>query len=426
MTGRDELEVFGKKGRPYYVRVVREKVRGAPRIRVLWTVDGKRKSEGFSGDREGLADAKTFAEQVFKELMGVGASTPATASEPPTEAVTLRALSEAYVKARLPRWRQKSLLTHNARWSKLETILGHRTPASTITRDTCDDLVNRMMAMKYRGERPMSVYQVKQHVQLLVRVFRHAVERDLILPTKVTSYVAQFGRDQKRQKPKMAEYSADERTKLAGAISPRDRRQWRLWVATVLFAYCGPRKNAALQLEWSDVDFAAGRLQWRPEVQKMGEDYAQPMPAPVREALWVAYGWRLYEEYTGRYVFFGAQRRTRGQALRRNSRREKQKESLEGIVVHEKPWTYQAYLAGLHRVERQLGITPILFRGTHGFRRGLAGDIHAATGSEKAAADWLGDKSVKVVRDSYLLRREEELRSTADRVTTLMQDKQEE
>ncbi len=127
----------------------------------------------------------------------------------------------------------------------------------------------------------------------------------------------------------------------------------------------------------------------------MGGEREQPMPEPVRDALWVAYGWRCTQAYAGPFVFYGVQIRRREAG---------------------KPWTYQAFVAALHDAEARAGITAIKWRGAHGFRRGISGDIHAATGSSKKAADWIGDRSVKIVEKHYLLERAEEMRKTANLV----------
>ena len=58
----------------------------------------------------------------------------------------------------------------------------------------------------------------------------------------------------------------------------------------------------------------------------------------------------------------------------------------------------------------------VLYRGAHGFRRGVAGNVHSATGSSKKAADWIGDKSTRVVEKHYLKTRQDDLSATAELV----------
>jgi hypothetical protein len=57
-------------------------------------------------------------------------------------------------------------------------------------------------------------------------------------------------------------------------------------------------------------------------------------------------------------------------------------------------------------------------RAFHGFRKHAAGEVHRLTGSERAAADWIGDTDVKVVRRHYLKKRAEEQRGVAEQLNT--------
>jgi integrase len=174
--------------------------------------------------------------------------------------------------------------------------------------------------------------------------------------------------------------------------------------------------RAALALTIEDLDLERGRIHWRAETDKTSRERWQPMPEPVREAIYVALGWRQRDRYGGPFLLYGVQRRTRGHALRGDGHHGPQRTGLAGITVTPQPWSYQAYVAQLHAAEVRAGIDPVKYKAAHAFRRGVAGDVHAMTGSEKQAADWIGDKSVKVVREAYLLEREAQLRDIADRL----------
>jgi hypothetical protein len=409
---RKTLESFGKKGRRDYVRVVRELVDGVSKIRVLWK-EPHRQLESFEDTRNGLREARAFADGKHEALKA-----PALVA---TDPLTLRQAFEKYVTAMVDEWSDNTLRLRRWRWSKLELFAGRDALAKDITREVLDELKRALLKSHVPN-------QVRQAIKEITGVFRWLVDRDLIPPTKVTHYTTGFKKAILRAGPKMAEYSRDERERIIAVLDPGDRIQWRAWALNVLFAYCGPRQTAARHLEVADVELSepefthsphgliptfSGRIHWREETNKTGEDWHQPMPQPVAEAFWVALGWRQFDHYDGRFLFYGVQRRTRGQALRRNTRRPKSLEAMDGIDVDEKPYTYAAMLDQLHRAEQRAGIETIKYRGAHGHRRGVGGDVHAATGSEKAAADWLGDRSVKVVRDHYLLKREEELQGTA-------------
>jgi integrase len=388
---RKVLATLGWKGRDGYVRVIEGAVRGEPRVVVEWRDDhGRRQQSSFPRNRQGIADARTLADTVHKELTGTTPAAVAGAA-PALPVLTVRALFETYLVAHpVPAvWRPRTLVTIRERWGKFELFVDRETAVTAVTRETLDAFAGTLVAATH------SVNQVKHYVQTVTRVFAFGVERDLIAPTKVTSYRAKFGRDAQRQRPTMTEFSGAERGKILAQLDPRDGRWWRAWVFVALVGYCGPRANAALQLRWDDVDFAGARVRWAPESDKMAHDRWQPVPKAVTEALWVAYGWRIARGYTGPFVFF--------------SPNEKRQSA-------DRPWTYAAAVARLHDAERLAGIAPVKWRGAHGFRRGIAGDVYEQTGSEKAAAEYIGDKSVRIVSDKYLLEREGRLRTIADQL----------
>jgi hypothetical protein len=194
----------------------------------------------------------------------------------------------------------------------------------------------------------------------------------------------------------MAEYSPTEREQILAQLDPRDSRQWRAWALTVLFRYCGPRQNAARHLTLDDIDLEASAIAWRPELDKTGEARVQPMPASVREAFLIALGWAQHDGYTGPWVFYSPTRRIR--------------------TDDAAPYTYQAYNQALRTAEDRAGVVHKKYRAAHGYRRGVATDIHAMTGSTRAAADWIGDKSVKIVDKHYVQTRDEEMRKYAQLV----------
>jgi integrase len=385
MTNRKLLETFGRKRRHDYVRIFRETASGVTRVRVQWTQSGLLKTESFPDTRKGISEAKAFGEGVHERLQ---------AKTPDFNPVTIGELWDKYVTAKVDAWRAATLTNKAGRWDKFVLFVGKGQIAQHVTRETLDAFKRALLTTPTRSKRPRSVYQVAQHIEVVTALFRWAVDRDLIPPTKVATYAPEFSRDAKLQIVEMGEFSADERTKVLAQLNPRDIRQWRAWVLTVLFAYCGPRQNAARHLEWRDIDFVVGTIRWRPELDKMATDRVQPMPEPVREAMWVAYGWRTTQGYRGPFVFYGVQDRTRDV----------------------KPWTYQAYAAALDGACQRAGVARQKYQGAHAFRRGIAGDVHAKTGSSKKAAEWIGDRSVKIVEKHYLLEREEELRKTAQLV----------
>ena len=55
----------------------------------------------------------------------------------------------------------------------------------------------------------------------------------------------------------MPEYTPDEARALLARCDSRDSRKWRMYVALDVFAFAGPRQNAARHLTWDDIDFNA-------------------------------------------------------------------------------------------------------------------------------------------------------------------------
>ncbi len=386
------VATFGRPRKHGYVRVFKVTAEGRDLVRVQWRELGAHtpSTESFPDSRKGIAEAKAFAEGTHDRLM---TKAPLVSYE----AMTLRGLWDRYVAAHVNAWRPKTLESAHGRWRTAELVLGKHTAAAHVTPEALDDMVTRLLATKTKHGRARSSIQVRSMVDLVTAMFRWAeVDRRLLAPSLIPNYRAKLSKEAKRQVVKMEEFRAEDRLKVLAKMDPTEQRQWRGWALTVLLAYCGPRQTAARSLEWSDLDMEAGLIRWRPETDKMGGDRVQPMPAPVLEAFKVAREWREKEGYAGPLVFFSVQKRGRDKG---------------------QPWTYQAYIAQLHDAERRAGLEPVKYKGAHAFRRGIAGDVHSATGSEKQAADWIGDRSVKIVRDHYLLERTDELRKTANLVS---------
>lgn len=368
------IATYGEPRRRDRVRVVKLTVKGEAMVRVQWKEGDRRKSQAFPDTRKGTVEAKAYASAKSDKLA-------ARVSVAAFDHVTVRALFEKHINAKVDSWRPRSLETKKYRWGAFELFVGKHTPAHLVTREQMDEFKRAMVNNRH------SVNQVKLYIENAKAVFRWGVDRDLIPPTKVATYKIEFGRDAKLQVVQMAEYTQEEREKILAQLNPRSANQWRAWALTQLFALCGPRQNAARYLEWSDVTLdgpGSGRIRWRSETDKMGTERVQPLPAPVAEAMWVALGWRQFDGYTGRFVFYGAR-----------------KKSLDS----DRPYGFQAYGHALHGAERRAGIPHLKYRASHAFRRGISGDIYDLTGSEHQAAEWIGDKSVKVVKKHYLLER---------------------
>jgi integrase len=385
---RKVLETWGKKGRRGYLRLFTEAVGAGTLLRIQYRDQGKLHTVSWEHTRKNLAVARAYAEGLHERLTLL----PSVAEIAP---ITLRDLWERYLASERDAWKPKTIVTTSVRWRKFEVFAGRDTLAQSVTLDTMNDFKRAMLD---NGHAPN---QVGLHVGVVRAVFRWAVENDRLASSKVPLFKTRIGRALRAKGPVMAEYSAEEARKIVAVWSPRLNLQWRPWALTVFFAYCGPRQNAALHLEWSHVDFDNARIFYAAETDKMGKARWQPMPEPVRDAFLVALGWAQFDKYTGPFVFYSAQdeRRKAG-----------------------KPWTYSAYNAALHQAEAKAGVPHIKHRAAHGFRRGVAGNVYDMTKDEKAASDWIGDSSTKVVRRHYLLTRPEVMDDVARRLGGTAED----
>jgi integrase len=399
MSPRRVIDSFGRKGRRGYVRVFQEEVGGRSLVRVQWREGKGIRTESTKYSRNAVKEALEYAEEMHDKLV------QKTAAIEPVTNLTIRELFIRHVTANEQDWRPRTLEIKRYRWRKFELFASANSMAASVTREQMDGFKQAMLANKH------SANQVRMCIDNVLAVFRWGVERDVLAPTKLTAYKMKMSRDARRQVVKMAEYRANETEKLMAELDPKEVRQWRIWVLLVVFAHCGARQNAARHLSWDDIDFEQRAIRWRGELDKMGTDRVQPMTDDVFDAFWVAYGWRLHDRYTGPYVFFGAQATTRG-IVRQRKAWEKAPKKVR--VVVDKPWSYQAFNQALHNAEGRADVPNIKYRAAHGFRRGVVGDLIDKYGSEKLAAEWIGDKDVRVVKDSYVMEREDRMRKVAE------------
>lgn len=395
---RKPLPGFGVKGalgkRGAYVRAFLE----LGLVRIQWTEQGRRKTESWPDTASNRAIASAFAHGVAERL-----GKPLTAGPRLNVALSVRDLWDAYRDAEFDHMRPRSQDAMRKRWAKFDHVVGPDRLAQSITRETLDQFRAELRRIGHVPE------QIARHVQVVKQVYEWAVDRDLIPPTKVTTYKYKRGRDEKALV--IPEYSPKEASALLGGLDPRDSKEWRLYVALFVFAFAGPRQHAARHLEWRDVDFAAGTVRWRPELDKLGYDRTQLLPAPVLDALWVAYGWRTAYGYDGPFILFrpGAGSIDRGGW--HTVRKAATKRSLaRSIAKADKPWTYQAFNQALARLERACKVKHVPYRAAHGFRRYVVTEVLARTGNLVLAGQYVGDKDVRTLMRSYVRERPEEMR----------------
>lgn len=414
-TRRKPLPDFGVKGtlrkrRGVTVRGFLETVGGQKLVRLEWREEGRRRTASWPDTDTNRAVARAWGEGKLEQLdrLARGEAPVEPAPAPEAQPTTLRELWEKYVAALEPSVRAKTLDNYEGRWRKFELWAGKDREARTITREDLD---------LFRGEiAHHAPNQVRAMFAAVLRVFRFGIDRDLVPPSKLLNYEVKFKRGEGKALD-IPEYAPDEARRILAQFDPRDARDWRGYVATYLFAFAGPRQNAARHLEWTDVDLAAGTIRWRAALDKMGEDRVQPVPPQVLEALWVAYGWRIATGYTGRYVLFRPGLGTRDLS---NGGARSARQAARAARTVDQPWSYSAYNARLLKAERAAKVPHVKYRAAHGFRRFVVTEAHARTGNLVLAGRYVGDRDLRTLTRSYVKDRPEELQSVAATVAAAL------
>lgn len=415
MAKRKNLPGFGVKGRlgkrGAMVRGFIEK----GLVRVQW--GSPRKTESWPDTPENRARAIAYGEGVIEQL-----TAPATPAAPTFEPIDLRGLWDRYALAEFDGLRVRSRDNYKKRWAKFELFKGRDFDATKVKRETLDEFRAELRKQEHE------INQVARHIEMVKRVFRWGVDNDVIPPTKVTSYRFKRSRDEKPLE--IEEYSPAEATAILSQFDPHDSRRWRMYVASYVLAFAGPRQNAALHLRWSDITFipvetGKGRkktiewhatIRWRPETDKLGKDRTQPVPPPVAEALWVAYGWAIAFGYDGEFVFFrpGAGKRDRGIRWKNKVGYVSARSRARSEAKPDKPWTYASYHGGLIAAEKSAKVDHKPFRAAHGFRRYVVNEVLKKTGNLALAGQYIGDDDIRTLQESYVRERAEDLREVAN------------
>ncbi len=115
----------------------------------------------------------------------------------------------------------------------------------------------------------------------------------------------------------------------------------------------------------------------------------------LRLALGIAWVWRERDSYAGPWVFYSSHARKR--AMGEDPR----------AVYHP-----TALLRALRLAETRAGVTHRPYRGMHGFRRAVAGDVARSTGNLKLAMEYIGDTDIRRSRE-YIQVRPDHLKEAA-------------
>lgn len=363
MKKRKTLHSYGS--HKYRVRVVED----ADGVMVVWREHGLRRQNSFpktpNGRKEAAAWAQSFAD----------ARTHRNVQQSPR--ITIRALWEAYKGSEFSALRDRSKALYTEAWNRFELVAGKNFIA--------DDLDVALMgsvrgALERQGLRVNTVRQTMHQVK---RVYAFGERADLINRNKAHLYVFKVAKDAQPESP--AEYRKDEATKILAQFDPNKGSQWRPFVALSLCILQGVRQRSVLNLKWADVDFEAGTVKWVKQFSKTGEEFTQPLRPGARAALEVARHWHARDEVRSPWVL------PSGSTL---SKRE--------------TYSIQSLWAALMRAEKAAGVEHKPYRGGHGFRRMLAGDVAEITGNAMLGLQSIGDRDPKQL-GRYVKKRDDQM-----------------
>jgi integrase len=387
---RTALGTYGRYGAT--VNVYAMTLNGEPVARAEWRELGQRKTKTFRGpkrDREQMARA--FAEGTADRLKGGEVAAP--------KRLTVGELWTLYLTAQAPDWRPKTLALAKARWRVFVDHVNPLTFADLVRPETLDSWRKVLLETATdKTKQPMARNQVAHHIQLVKSVWRFGKQRKLLSDNVLADYEVRKGRDYGALE--VPEFSPADWGKILRQFSYRDARQWRPWAAIALDGMLAPRSNALLKLRWTDVDMTRRAIRWPGDTDKVGRTREQPLPRDAVKVLRICRVWARRQEYTGEYVFYGVQVRTRG--------------------TH---WTYSALNAQLNDACTDAGVKRVKYQGMHSLRRMAGGNVLAATGDITKVGDWLGDTDVRVLRKSYLRQRPEHLATIAAGTALPLADK---
>lgn len=350
-------------------------------VRVRWRVNGVRKHRSWPDTREGRQEAKAFA-------AGLSDAKREGAQQPRLR-LSLRALWVRYAEAEFPSLRPTSQIRYLERWRKWERFLGRDFIAEDTTQENADQYRTA------RAQLGIVVNQIAEEVKLVKTVYAWAQRRRLIGQNDLALYRFKIAKEDRREAPE--EYRMADFLRILAQFRPIEWGHWRPWAMLTLLGFQGIRTNAARHLQWADVDLELGTLIWRARWDKLGREWTQPLRSATRDALAIAWQWRVKAKYHGPWVFFS-------------------KDERKVRLDHEPIYGHQALAAALTKAERAAWVPHVELRAMHGLRRMVVGEIVRVTGDIAAAAQFIGDTDLRVVNRSYLKRRIDQLKGVADRL----------
>jgi site-specific recombinase XerC len=314
-----------------------------------------------------------------------------------TSGPTLGELWAHYEQAHRADWAPRTLVLNRGRWEVLAPgFLPSTTYALSVTPDVLDDWRVALSTIARKHGRAMAGNQIAHHTQLVKSVYAFGVRRGLLAHNPIREYRVRRGRSSKPLA--VPAFTSREWARLLAVLDYRKPSDWRAWALIALDGLLAPRSLALLKLQWRDLrglSFEEPRtVRWRGEHDKVGNERVQPLPRDAVRVLRICRVWARREGYSGDYVFFGAQARTR-----------------------HRHYTYSALNGQLVRACDRAKVPRLQYQAMHGLRRLSGTRVLEDHGDVNAAADWLGDVDLGALKRSYLRTSPEYLRPVADRKT---------
>lgn len=369
MTPRKELTPAALKGRRPAVRVYEE----GGRVKVQWSEAGLRTYRTYGATAPGRSEARRFAVGVYDRL-----TAPRVVSRLTTRHLWVRYTESAFATLR-PRTQQ----LYASRWRRWELFIG----ATTIAEDVPTEAVARF-ASELRKRHPVT--QVMGFIRVVKIVYNWGDQLEVLQRNRIGRYRFKRGKDEQVNDP--PEYRTPDWEAILRALGGgQEGRQWKAWAAVMLAGSQGERINAALHLQWADVDWAGGRICWRAATNKQGRERWQPMTYEAYAALLTARWW--------------ADHRATDPHVARSRRIAPGAFVLPGAGAHtDRPYTYQAAHQQLREAETAARVPHLKWRGFHGFRKMVAGNVAADTRDPWLALQWIGDSDPKRAKEYVKLR----------------------
>lgn len=352
-------------------------------VTVEWR-EGGRKSKSWPLTAEGRRLARAFAKGTADRLSARGGLA--------AQRLTLAELHAHYLKAHTHKIRPRTLVSYTARWGIFAGIVGEREYADLVTPEVLDDVRQRLRTtVRGKTRAPMVPNQIREVLAHVCTVWRWAKRRNLLPANPLADYENDMGKDAGALE--VPEYTPDEYAKIIAALEPDGARGWRAYGVIALAGLTGKRESALLQLTWDCLDGEV--IHWPKGTDKLGEAWDQPMSTETVALFAHLRAWRERIGYTGPYVFPSA-----------NSRNRTGHYTADGVIK------------ALHTAERKAGVAVIKYRALHSIKRYVVRTLHDALGGDlMRVGRYVGNKSLSVMRKSYLRARTGELQSAADALT---------